>query len=62
MRGVHPHLKHVEVFNHRLLEALELAIFSFAGRARQFQLVLHCFTMRVAERIDSDDRQRAGVF
>ena len=61
-RGIHHYLEHVEVFNHRLLQALERAMFFFVGRARQFQLVLHRFTMRVAERVGGDDRQLAGMF
>ena len=42
-------------------QPLELALFFFVGGSCQFQLVLHGVAMRVAEGVDADDGQLAGV-
>ncbi|OIQ71985.1 hypothetical protein GALL_463960 [mine drainage metagenome] len=43
-------------------QARQLALLFFVGRARQLQLVHDRIAMRVAEGVDADDGQLAGVF
>ena len=42
-------------------QSLELALLFLVGRAGQFQLVLHGVAMRIAEGIDANNGQLAGV-
>ncbi len=45
----------------KVLQAFQLALLFFLGRAGEFDVVGHQLAMRVAEGVDTDDRVLTGV-